>query len=393
MPREVQGVSLKRNRTFTPWVGVFGEQLAASYHDDISIQFPYGVNTDYDVVAVVTGDGAVAGTGGNLCSVSSTTGTAYVESKDFVRNRPGHTARFLMTASFNGTGEGVIGAFNDDSGIWLKYSGGTITAGYRNGGVDTIATKFNGDLGVDGINWDNINIFEVTYGYLGVAPPMIRVLPRDQFQWHVLHTFLTAGVLNTTHIGTPIIPIRMETSGDMEILSASWSGGVLGDGSQIGARPFSWSGELTLSGTDIGTVVTFENMSTFNSKNNAVKVKLLRYEFFVDKPSNGDGTVQFDIIGNPSLTGTPSWTEEETGNSVMRYDTVQQYDSGGKPILTEWVGYSGSHNSGAAGGHVFDAAQIGAVGRPGEQFAILAQNVNGSTAVTVRVTFNWEELF
>jgi len=374
------------------FVGIFGEQLSAKLADDISVKFPYGVNTTYDVSTSVTGDGAVASSSGNLCSISSTTGTAQVQSRDAVRYRPGHTARFLFTASFNGTGTGTIGAYNDDSGVWLKYDGGTITAGYRNGGIDTSTTALNGGS-AGSLDWSKINIFEITYGYLGVAPIVISVLDPTEGTFSPLHTFFTPGALTTTHIGTPILPIRMETDGDMEILTASWTGGVMGDGSQIGARAFSWNGEFTLSGTDIGTVVTFENMSTFNSKDNAVKVRLLRYEFFVDKPSNADGTVQFDIIANPSLTGTPSWTDEETGNSVMRYDTVQQYDSGGKPILTEWVGYSGFHNSGAAGGNVFDAAKIGAVCRPGEQFSILARNVDGSTNVTVRVTFNWEELF
>lgn len=374
-------------------IGTFGELVSAAPHDEISAQFQYSIDTTFDVTTSTSGDGSVSQSG-SYAVLSSTTGSCSMQSKDTLRYKPGHTALINFTASFDGAGSGTVGLFDADDGVFLEVENGDIKrVAYRNATSDTQVLKadFDGE-DISGIDWSKINVYRIMFGWLGVAPILIQVMqPSGRFI--TIHKFETPGTLTTTHVGNAVIPIRMETSGDMEIRTASWQGANIGNGSLVGARPFSQDGVTTLSGTNVATLVVFENKSTFQSKTNKVKAKLLRYKFKVDGQGNNEGTVRIQIIGNPVLSGTPSWNDINTASSVMRYDEAQTYSSGGMMQLTDWLGYSSANQGGAAEGSEFDADRLGLVAFPGQQFAIIAQNVNGSANVNVRWTFNWEELF
>lgn len=142
----------------------------------------------------------------------------------------------------------------------------------------------------------------------------------------------------------------------------------------------------------------FHNKTTYLTKPNKVSARLLSFALFVEPPGSGDGTVIFQFIGNPTLSGTPSYTDIDATNSVIEYDHTigtgasVTYVSGGRVALTEYVGYAGAAKGGAANLVVTDPEKLNLIIRPGGTFAILAKDTGGN-GVVVRIAFNWEELF
>jgi hypothetical protein len=119
----------------------------------------------------------------------------------------------------------------------------------------------------------------------------------------------------------------------MTILSGSWSGAVYnGGGAYSGTRPFVFpnvaltngathQGQVTLSGTNVETLAIFHNKTTFFGRTNKKKARLLSYNFNVDiGAGNGYGAVLFQIVGNPTLSGTPTYADIETLGSTMEFD-------------------------------------------------------------------------
>jgi hypothetical protein len=381
-----------------PWIGPFAELVAEGRNDDITVQFQYPFyNTDFDMLpAELTGDGAVSVADG-LLQLSSTTGTAYAASRAAVRYRPGHSGFGRFTGSFVGAGIGEIGVIDKDTGFGIRVTNGVLSLFYRRAGVDTSIASTNGffnggTIDITDIDWTKINIFAIDFGYLGVASPVFWI---KRGTWEILGIIETEGMLTTTHINNPVMPISAFASGDMALNTASWNAGVIGDGSPTGARYFQAAIDATLSGVNLSTLGTFRNKTTYKTIDNKVKAKALKYSLHVDAPASGSGTVQFLVIKNATLAGVPSWADIDANSSVIEVDDVATYDSGGRTILTQWVGYAAAAGAGAklAGDDVAAIAEIGLFLYPGETATITAQNVSGTTNVVCRVAWNWIELF
>lgn len=384
------------------WIGPFAETVAEERTDDISVQFQYPfLNTDFDLNSpTLVGDGAASVSGGNL-KVSSTTGSAYIESKSAVRYRPGHSGFARFTARFVGTGTGQIGPCDKQDGFFIQVSNGNISLGYRNGGSDTLVTPFattnkfqpGGLIDVTEIDFTKMNIFAVDFGYLGVATPVFWI---KLGVWRVLGVIETENMLTAPHIGNPVLPISVSASGDMAITTASWNGGIIGKDTAIGGRYFPYDMSGTLSNTAVLTLGTFHNKTSYQGIANKVQSKIIRYSFFADAPSSGSGTVEFKLYKNATLDGTANYTDIDADNSVLEFDSSATYSSGGRVLLTEWVGYAaGSGANAKTGGEkVLLSGELGLFLYPNETATLTAQNVGlGNEAATCRAEFNWLDLF
>jgi len=389
----------------SPLIGSFGEVLIGYKSDDISVQFQYDyLNTDYDVKTPVnTGDGSVS-VSSSLLTVSSTTGTASIESRKSIRYKPGHSGFIDFTASFVGAGTGYIGAFDSNDGFLLRCVNGVLSFGYRRAGSDVFST-----VDTTGMDLTKINIFRILYGYLGVASPVLMVKQGD---WRVLSTIETEGVLATTHVLNPVFPMKVTTSGAMTVKSGSWNGGTIGDGVKSGIRAFQFpntpivnattleQGAVTLSSTNVKTLVIFKVRDTYQSKTNKVIAGLLAWNCYIIPPTTGSGEVIFQIIANPTLSGAATYTNIDTNNSILSYDHTAitgasvSYSSGGKVLLSAIGTYSAAQGNNPAQVTFSqnDAEQIGAIGGAGDVFAIVAKDRGGNN-ITVRTKLIWEERF
>jgi hypothetical protein len=401
LERQEAGMQTTGPGGIIPTVFPFGELNAEAREDDVSVQFQYPYyNTEFDLKpAVIVGSAAATVTDGYLL-LNATGGSVIVESKNAVRYRPGHSGYAQFTASFVGDGTGYAGVWAvDEDGFYLKIVDGEPFIGFAKSGVEnnTGATGGffpGGEINIGAIDFEKVNIFRIMFGYLGVANPAWQI--KIGGRWQLLGTLQTEGLRTTSHIDNPVLPIGFKASGTMAIRTISWNAGKLGDGDQVGARFFASDLTATLNGTNLATLGTFRNRATFQAQTNRVKAKLLRYHFFVDAPATGTGTVQIRIIKNATTAGVPSWTNTDTNNSIMEFDAVATYSSGGRILFTEWLGYSSAAGASAAksGGEVSEAADnFGLFLLPNETATITAQNVAGTTNVGVRVAFNWIELF
>lgn len=402
--QEIGSMQIAGAGGLTATVFPFGELNAESRSDDVSVQFQYPYyNTKFDLKSpVITGSATATVANGYLELVSTGTDAVEVESKNAIRYQPGHSGYAQFTASFVGSGVGYAGAYAvDDDGFFLKLDNGAPFIGYAKSGSETASGVTDGylpggEVPVSSIDWEKINIFRIMFGYLGVANPAWQI--KLGGRWQLLGTLQTEGLRTATHVDNPVLPLGFKASGAMTIRTASWNGGKLGGGANeaAGSRFFEATLTGTLSGTNVLTLGTFRNRATFQGETNRVKAVLLRYHYFVDAPATGTGTVEFKIRKNATMSGTASWVDVDTNNSILETDKTRTYSSGGWSILTEWLGYSSSTAaSGSKGGGEVSASadEFGLFLLPGEEAVITAQNVAGSTNVGVRAAYKWSELF
>jgi hypothetical protein len=379
----------------------FGEFNSEPRLDDISVQFQYPYyNTDFDLKpAVIVGAATAVVADGYLELTSTGTDSVIVESKHAIRYMPGHSGYGQFTASFSGAGSGYAGVLvADTDGFYIKLVGGVPHLGYAKDGTETNEAATGryfpgGEIDITTIDWSKINIFRIMFGYLGVANPAYQI--KLGGRWQLLGTLTTEGVREDTHISNPVLPITVKAEGAMRIRTASWNGGHVGILDSENGRPFEASLSRTLSGTNLATFGTFRCRSTYQTVANRVPARLTRYHFFIEPPASGTGVVEFRIRKNATLAGVPSWTNIDTNNSIIEYDTTGTYSSGGRGIFTEYLVYSSAPGGGAktAGEISAEAGSYGLYLLPGETATITAQNVQGTTNVVCRVVFNWRELF
>jgi len=378
-------------------VGLFGEMLTGNKQDHVTLNFKYPYyNTTFDMKAQeVSGDGTIT-VSDSLLSVSSPTlGTAIAESKNNLMYKAGHTAYADFTASYDGTGTGFAGAFDDNDGFFVKVSNGTASIGRLYGGVQTglvTQNNFNGDADINSIDWTNLNVFRIMFGYLGVSNIIFQI--RDN-GWKTLHVIQTEGQINTTTVKNPTFPIRFEAQNGMTVKTGSANAGLIG-GDINNKRYFAFAGSTTLSSTNVATAVHFSNKGTYKTLPNKNKAQLVKLKLFIDAPASGTGTVEIKFYKNATITGTPSYTDVDTNDSTMQYATNVTYASGGKLVFVDYVGYSSSVAASGAdtgGRDTVILSDIGLYLLENETMTITAQNVAGSTNVTVRFAFNWLEEF
>ena len=392
--------------------GIFGEQIVGTKNDDIAVQFQYSVlNEEFDVLPAstipVTGDG-IRSSADSYCEVSSaTTGTAVIQSRNSIRYTPGRTFYAFFTAYFSGVGVGYAGPHDDEDGFYIRVSDtSTNTAffGYLKDGVET------GEVSIDmtDIDIEKLNIFGILGGYLGVANPTL--LLRKGGVWSAVATIDVEGLIDETHVNNPVFPIRIKAEDGMVVRSGSWEGGTIGSTESVGNRAFSFPnsqivagaaaslGEVTLSGTNIGTLAIIHLKDTFQGKTNKVKARLLNYSFVVNTPGdNESGDVTFQIVGNPTLSGTPTYLDINSNSSTVEIDSLATAGASvdatlGTPLVTTNTSYSGAKQGGDSGRVSIDAEKIGAVGYPGDVFAIVCKDKAGNN-ISVSFEITWEELF
>ena len=392
-------------------VGVYGEQLATDIKNDVIVQFQYNISS-YDAVTDVVDTGTVTQVD-NMAVISSGSGAsaeAHIYSVNNIRYRPGHTALVHFTAMFENGGVANVkqraGAFDDEDGLYVGYNGTDLVVGYLNQGVATEITSdnWNGDSRiVPNVDFTKLNVFRIKFGWLGTVPLKFQMLLPGTEEWVDIHTVRVHGVDSEPHIGNPQMPVQMDIVKDsagatnVVMKTGSWQAGTFGLCQECGNRPFAHESNKTLVGSTEQAIIHYRSATTFQSKSNKVRTRLLRYQFFIDSPPGaGDtGTVIFRLRRVQSVGGTPSWNNIDANNSVIEFDQAGTYVSTGAVLgLPEFKGYDGGGflGSASAGGNEVDAEQYNLFLDPGGIYVITAEDTGGNS-VTVRAAFNWVELF
>jgi len=218
--------------------------------------------------------------------------------------------------------------------------------------------------------------------------------------------------LQSTHLDDPNFAAVYETSGDCTLSSGSFAAGTIGAERTTGFRTFSFpsspivggvgldEGDVSLTGSDVLTIAIIRSKDVYQTIDNSVAAFLYRWENYANSPDTGAGEVVFQIILNPILTGTPTYTDIDTQNSTLQIDHTAgtgasvSYSSGGRVILQKQIPYlAGQGNKPGVGTFsAIEAEQIGAILTAGDTICIVAKD-KGGNGVDVRTSLSWRERF
>jgi len=392
-------------------VGIFGEQLAADVKNDILAQFSYGKSRFDLKTEVVANGGTVAITSDNLLTASTSTasnGSAYIESYNSIRYRPGHTVISHFTAMFSD-----IEA--TDTHQWIGINDGTngFALGSHDGvphvmqirdGVHTHTahTSWNGVVSESEVNWDKINVFRITFGYLGVAPAIFEILDPSNGSFRTLHTLYFHNASTETHIQLPYLPISMKVendgnTSDVKIFSASWQGGVMGTCQDCGSRGFAFpysAGEAQIR-TAVGTtpviLAGFKNVATFNDFSNKIRAVMKKFSY-VPYDASLDTLVTVQLISGATVTNG-TYADIEANESVLQVNDTATTYTGGRTGLTLYstaTAAQGNTPPQSTDGDL-NAEALGLFLDPTKEFVIIAFTQAGTVDIAWNV--NWQELF
>lgn len=388
----------------TAMVSAFGDLVTGRRLAYISESFHHNViNTVTIATPSTSGAGASVTAASELLTVNagtSGTGTASVRSRHAVRYRPGHGCEYYFTAMFT-TGAAAAdadqwqGPLTATDGFAVGVRNGAFCLLHRRGGSDTYIAIADMDVplttagNASGMTLDpsKINLFRVTYGYLGVAPPTFWVCTSDG-SWFPFHRISTINSRTTTHVKNPNLPMAIEVtkrSGASNVIAyaGSWFGGMIGVGEDehVGSRHGAYqSGVVSLSSGVTKLLALVKCASTYGGATNTAELFMRQ----LNAATDGTRAVQFRWLLNPSITGTPSYTDYDATNSIVSYDVTLSGVSitGGRLV--------GAMNVEKSGGGSQDYPPLEVHFVPGDVIALTALSAANND---ISYQFEWDELF
>src|SRR5574343_1126859 len=226
---------------------IFGEKTIATRIDDIAVQFQYNLATR-DVVS------STSGTGNNTLSDSLVTvgsggtsnSTAQLQSKKWVRYRPGHEGFAYFTAGWltppaHANGKALAGPRDDNDGFAIGYQGSSFGVLRRRKTVDSFAAQADWNLDrLDGtgpsratLDPTKLNIFGIRWAYLGIAPITFYWHSGRTRGWIPFHCIDLTNRQQEVSVLNPVLPIRFSVanggaSTNVRMFTGSWNAGTVG---------------------------------------------------------------------------------------------------------------------------------------------------------------------
>ena len=387
---------------FKVFTSVFGDLQTGSRNIDVLVQFQYN-NATHDVDDDSTGTGSA----GNANSMTSVTcgagvGSGVLESHEPIRYRPGHESFAYFTTIFGTPETGVNqyhGVLNDESGFAVGYQSETFGVIRRTNSIDnfynsSIGTdeyiaidKLDG-LGVSSFKLDQakLNIFKISYGWLGIAPTLFWVYGGFQKGWILFGVIDLINKLTTVSISNPTVPVKMEvirasgSGASVTMKSGSWCGGsVTGqDDDHVGQRHFTRGNKKSISASTLTNLLTIKSETSFQGKDNHVN----SYCSHLSAAADGTKTVEIVLLRNATLGGTPAYTPVDPVNSVMSIDIAGTTVTGG--VLLPGL------DLGKVEGGKINLEGLGVDIHPGDTITVAALS-SGASAISVKTS--WHEVF
>lgn len=312
--------------------------------------------------STTVGGGAVAHNSNGYVTLTTTgvkNDEALRQSRQYIRYQPGRSQLVLLTFNLTATGTNVqsyIGYGDASNGVFLRISNTSPTFIRRNGGSDTEVAqtswnvdKFDG-TGPSGVTLDitKSQIFWADLEWLGVGRVRCGFVVDGQL--YPAHEFVYANSGTLTYMQTANLPIRYQIS--------NTGAGAAGSLTQICSAVFSEGGFETDRGYPFGfgnsttgvsvttrrAILSIRPKATFNS---IVNRGTILPEFMdLTLSSAASQTVFWELVYNPTYTGTPTWTSADA-NSIVEYsvhaDAAAGAITGGTRIK---CGYAPSADSG-----------------------------------------------
>ncbi len=383
------------------FVSVFGTQIIGERDDCVSTAFQYGI-PDIATTSTTLGNGFV--TTFTSMAVIRTSGmagdVAQVQSNPFLSYQPGHEGFGFFTAAFTGDiasdTEQFIGTWDDDNGFAIGYDGTNFSILFKVDGTDTIITQtnFNMDtingLGASGFNIDptKLNVFRISYGWLGAATISFQVLD-PQGGWILFHVIKQPNTSAFPSILNPNLPIRAQVADSvggniLELRTASWNTGNVACPSNAGKRYFSVSNSLAIPNLIESHVLTIRNKETYGGKSNKIRARIATFGGGATQANNE--ITLMSLRKDATITGTV-FSDINTENSTMEVSTAGTFSTGtGTAIFIR-----PAHLRGNGPGFQYFPQSFEVVLLPDESVSIIAQSLSGPVNIIGEIS--WAENF
>ena len=397
----LRNVNIEKFGNGTPTVGTFDQTITAFEVRDVAVKWEYELyETNYDMLPVeITGDGTQSFEDGMLVGSSATSGTIKMPSRKKTRYRTANGGFGWFTVVLNSGSGMCYSGLESDNGdsIIIKENNGTVTFGYSRLGVeiDTVTPEnfsevLNGNVSLTGFNWTDLNIFRITYGYLGSALPSLYA--KIDGQTKLLHDFNIGNTVTQPYIRFPQFRMVSYTENGATVKSGSWGAGTYSNvlesrGEDPSARPFFHKTERTISpNATPQPIVAYRSKSTYGGFTHSVTAKLLLSKI----ATTSEGLYEFSFIFNPtSITGT--FSDINTLSSVIEVsDDVSAY-VGGQERFAIPVAVPSSGTGVAALGEDFDKLGV-FLARDDSVVITIREIQSGGGSNNHILSFSWQEL-
>jgi hypothetical protein len=378
---------------------IFGESVVGTRQDDVSINFQYS-NSTRDVTPTVSGSGTTSNSNQRATvSITGAVGSARLQTVDAIRYRPGHEVTSQFTAVFEGAQSGVnhyIGLLDTTDGIAWGMQDGVFGVWFIENSTETFVPQsaFNGDkldgTGESGFVVDPtmMNIYQVQYGWLGIAPLILSIYTGSDTGWVRAHTFDFVNSQAIPHLRNPSLPIsvlvrRLSGTGtDANLRTSSVRAGVVSGDLELNSsnRWFAFTSvDFPHVSTVRNNVFTLRNKATYQGLTNHIVVELGIVAF--DNSTNK--TVAFYGVDGATLAGNSPFTDIDTANSVMEVSTGGTLSGGTRGPSTIRRSNSDIRT---------DVRGTGILIYPGRTFTFETQSGAGTNG-TVSISARWVERF
>lgn len=378
----------------------FGDQVVVQMTPKIQYSFEYDiVNNTRLFTDVETNGGAVTTSAAMaVCDTSTTANSvASLESVRPAKYNSGFGARARFTTLFSAPATSctqLVGIFDETgstakfkNGYGIGYNGTTLQLKHFLNDSDVSVTYTN----PSGFTLDptKLNIWQIDYAYLGIGDIIFSVYDTAKKDFVEVHRIQKANAQTVPHSYNPNYKLWMyadngATTSQVSVKSASMSYFILGNVKQSQTQVYSLGYNATLSSvTTQSQLFSIRNKTTYTSATNFIDILLEGFSAQFEATANARGICK--VVLNPTLGGSPSWSDLSATDSIVEVDTAQTTVSSEGVLLA--VAYlAGSLDR----ENLIDLVDESILIRPGDEIAVLVESTNPATFTAF---LSWHELF
>ena len=342
-----RGITLAEDNSITVDVPKSAFGLLKVEQDVPAIQIDFVYNNSTQLIIPTTSNlGTVSNSNAmvELNTGAAANSYAIVRSRRFVRYRPGQGVNVMFTSVFT---PGVVGSMQlagvgtDAEGLFFGYSGSNYGILRRSNGIDN--WTFQNDWNVDRMDGkmgssqvldpSKGNVYRITYQWLGYGMLFFLIEDGSTGGFVVVHKIKYANNFTVPSMLNPSLPVRYEvknTTNTTPIIMKSPCACAMVEGirSFLGFT-FGIDNTKTITSNLVLTnIITLRSKTVYSGKANFIPVFLR----LLSVGSDGTKNSIIYIIKTANVAGTPVWTDVNTIDSVVEYDTAGTTVTGGLQI-------------------------------------------------------------
>lgn len=386
----------------------FGDLRTAELTPVFQGTFEYTVTNTEITTTTITNGGTV--TQANAMAVvgtsTTTNSTALLQSNQHAKYRAGlgGVARFtgLFTAPVAAT-EQYIGIADETgssaafmNGYMVGYDGLTFGLHRFSNDVKISIAQANWDDPLDGtgasgmtLDQTKINVFFVQFQYLGGGAVKLFMESQTTGDVILVHTIDYANLNTEPSVHNPnfvftIWTNNKATTSDLIIRSSSYGYFIEGKTRHMELHtPTQSTGEQQkLTVTTEVAIVTIRNKALFATKTNFIDILILLFSSSVEANA-ANNLAKVRLVKNATLGGTPSFSDINTTDSVVEFDTAGTTVTGGVELDSSPL--AGKNDKSRA-----DISNWQITLKPGETLTVAGSSANEAT---INAGLVWQELF